>query len=65
METFGQRLKRFRKERGITQKELAAELGIHHGCISQYETDKVKPTLTRIGWLCEALKVSASELLGF
>lgn len=64
-ETFGQRLRRIRKEQKLTQKEFAKKVGITHNHISEYECDKVEPSISRLEWLCKALGVTATELLGF
>lgn len=63
--TFGERLRALRKERGYRQGELAELTGIDQNNISQYEHDKFQPTLSRLEWLCIALDVTATELLGF
>ena len=41
-ETIGQRIARIRKERGLTQKELAEKVGITQTLISDYETGRVR-----------------------
>ena len=64
-ETFGQRLKRIRKERKYTQRKLAKKSGIYHQSISNYELERAYPNLMTIEWLCNALDVTATELLGF
>lgn len=63
--TFGQRLRKIRKEKGLKQGELAQKVGIKQTLISRYEKGHNQPTLERIEWLCRALEVSATELLGF
>jgi transcriptional regulator with XRE-family HTH domain len=48
---FGDRLRKLRKERHLTQKALAAELSISRSALSLYESDKREPdfdTLTKI-----------------
>jgi transcriptional regulator with XRE-family HTH domain len=42
LETFGARLKRLRIERGHTQRELAAAIGVTAGAISSIENDLSK-----------------------
>ena len=64
-ETFGERLRRIRKERGYTQKDVGMKTGIARHLISHYERGDNEPSLSRIEWLCEALNVTATELLGF
>jgi DNA-binding XRE family transcriptional regulator len=41
-ESLGQRLARFRKERGYTQTELAAKIGLIQALVSDYERDKLR-----------------------
>ena len=63
--TFGEKLKKMRERKGLSQVSLAKKMGIHQSILCWYETNKVQPTLERIEWLCKALNVSATELLGF
>lgn len=63
-ETFGQRLARIRKEKGLTQVELAQKMGIIQVLISDYERDKLRPYHEMIANLAQAIGVSADELLG-
>jgi transcriptional regulator with XRE-family HTH domain len=65
IETFGQRLRRIRKEQELTQVELAERTGLIQNQIGYYERDVNEPTVSRIEWLCKALDMTASELLGF
>lgn len=64
-ETFGQRLRRIRKEKNLTQRTLAEKVGVNHHLISHYEREISKPNVTTLEWICEALGVTATELLGF
>jgi transcriptional regulator with XRE-family HTH domain len=64
-ETFGQRLKRIRKEKKLTQTELGNKVGIDFHAISNYEVGITLPSLPTLEWLCKALDVTASELLGY
>ena len=64
-ETFGQRLKRIRKGKKYTQRKLAKKSGLYHQSISNYEKERAQPNLPTIEWLCKALDVTATELLGF
>ena len=41
--TFGQRLRKARKERGFTQKQLADLIDAKHNSVSDWENDKNKP----------------------
>lgn len=64
-ETFGQRLKRIRKEKKLTQIKLGKKVGIAGHAICAYEVGRTIPSLPTLEWLCEALGVTATELLGF
>lgn len=63
--TFGKKLRAIRKEKGYTQGELAELIGIDQNILSHYELDKHYPSLSRLEWICGALEVTATELLGF
>ena len=41
--TFGEKLRRYRKEKGLTQTELAEKIGTHPNTICNYETGKAYP----------------------
>ena len=56
-------LRRIRKERGMTQSELAAASGIHRITISKYEAGKVTPNVDSAKSLAEALGVTVDELI--
>ena len=63
-ESFGERLSRIRKEKGFTQVELAAKVGLIQTLITDYERDKIRLNAEMICRLANALSVSADELLG-
>ena len=63
-ETFGQRLARIRKERGYTQVELAAKIGITQALITDYERDKMRMYVEMAIRFSKALDISTDELLG-
>lgn len=65
IETFGQRLRRIRKEKAITQSQLSEKTGLPQCQISSYENERYSPNISTVEWLCKALNVTASELLGF
>ena len=64
-ETFGKRLKQIRKQKKIPQWKLAKKIGISQQQLSHYESGKHVPSLTIFEWICTALGVSATELLGY
>jgi transcriptional regulator with XRE-family HTH domain len=63
-ETFGQRLARIRKEKGLTQYELAGKMGLVQALISEYERDKLRAHHEMVARFAIALEVSADDLLG-
>lgn len=62
---FGLRLRRMRKNRRMTQCDLAAKAGLEQCQISNYENEKHTPELFILEILCKALGVTATELLGY
>jgi transcriptional regulator with XRE-family HTH domain len=60
---FGQVLRELRKERGISQENLAFESGYHPTYIGQLERGKKSPSLRAIISLAKALDTSGSEIL--
>ena len=62
-ETIGNRIQRFRKERGLTQEELAAKLGVSSQAVSKWENDASCPDISLLPQLCKELGVTTDELL--
>ena len=60
---FPQRLVALRKERGLTQKVLAEQVGVHITQIQRYENGSIQPTLDVLRRLAIALSVSADVLV--
>jgi len=63
-ETPGRRLARLRRERGLTQVELAERLVVSQSMISEYESGRLRLHGDLIIELARMLKVTADELLG-
>src|SRR5437016_1476753 len=63
-ETLGQRIARLRRERGITQVELAERIGIIQTIVSAVESDDRKLFAEMAVRFAQALEVSMDELLG-
>lgn len=61
--TLGQKICTLRSEIGLTQKELAAQLGITTGTIAEWEADETTPNLSELSRLSKALNVSSDVLL--
>lgn len=61
--SLGDNLKRLRRDKGLTQGELAEMSDIRLGHISKLERDIGDPKLSTIKKLCQALNVSYEALL--
>lgn len=53
-----------RKNREMTQKQVAEELGIAESCYAHWEQGRNEPNIDKIIELCSILDVSADYLLG-
>ena len=63
-ETFGERLKTLRLEKGLGQIELAKALDVGKSIISLWERDKCEPTLTNLIAIAQFFNVSIDYLAG-
>lgn len=61
-ESIGQRVARIRKERGFSQVELAAKIGIVQTLVTDYETDRLRLTAEMAVRFAMALDVTLDEL---
>ncbi len=61
---FSQNMAKFRKEKGISQQDLANMTGLSQRMIAYYETEAVKPPIDKIGIIAKALNVNINDLLG-
>lgn len=62
--TIGKRIQALRKERGLTQKQLADAVGVTPQAVSKWETDESCPDITALPLLAGVLGVSVDSLLG-
>lgn len=62
-ETLGQRLARLRRERGLTQQQVAERTGLIQRLVSNYEKDKLRLNAEMIVRFAELLNVTTDELL--
>lgn len=63
-ETFGQRLSRIRKEKGLTQEDIAKKIVISPQAVSKWENDVSSPDILVLSSLADILGVSVDVLLG-
>lgn len=58
------RLKKARKEAGLTQKQLAEKMGIMYQQLYKYEAGKQEMTASKLKAFCEICKADANWILG-
>ena len=61
---LGKRLQRVRTSRGLTQEQLAVNVGLSRTFITRLELGQYDPTLSTLVRLAKALRVSVTDLLG-
>ena len=61
--SLGKRIANIRKIEGLTQAELSEKIGISEKYLSRIEGGKQAPSIVIIAQICEALCVSADNLL--
>ena len=62
--TLGERIQRFRKSSGLTQKQLAEKIEKTYSSVQKYELGIAEPPISVLQKIAEALGVSTLELLG-
>ncbi len=63
-QTIGQTIRRLRRERGLTQEELAEQLNLTAAAVSRWENDTAMPDISTVVPLCHVFGVSADVLFG-
>ena len=54
-----------RKEKGLSQEQLALEIGVSRQSISKWERGVSQPELSNIDRICEVLEITPNELMGY
>lgn len=62
--SFGKRLAAIRKEKKISQEDLANSVGILANVLGRYEREEARPSIEMATKLADALKVSLDFLVG-
>lgn len=62
-ETIGSRICKFRKEKGMTQEELASQLGVSSQAVSKWENDISCPDISLLPQLSRVLGVTTDAIL--
>ena len=60
--TMGERIKKIRKDKSLTQQALAKKMGTTQNSIARYETDKVTPSSAVISLICREFHVNETWL---
>lgn len=60
--TFGERVRKFRKKKGLSQEQLAFKAGLHRTYIGMIERAEKNITLLNIEKIANALDVSLQKL---
>ncbi len=63
-QSMGKRIMQLRKEKGLTQEQLAEKVGVSAQAVSKWENDVSCPDISILPKLCEVLGVTTDELLG-
>ncbi len=63
--SVGKNLKMARKAAGLTQKQIAEELGKYQSDYSEYETGKIELDYEKIIFLCKRLDITPNDLFDF
>jgi len=62
---FGERVRRLRQAKGLSQEELAFRAGVHRTYLGSIERGERNPALKNIAAIAGALGVTLSELFAF
>lgn len=63
METLGKNIKKYRKEKKLSQTEFGKMLGVNRGAVSMWETGETKP-YGRLDEIAEVLGITTMDLVG-
>ena len=61
---FSTNLSKLRNERGLSQRQAAAELGLSQALLSHYETDAREPKFEFVLKACDYYSVTSDYILG-
>lgn len=62
---FGKSVQNLRKKKGLTQEDLAEEVGVDRSYMGFIERGEKNPTLDKVQKIADALDVDAGELFYF
>ena len=62
--SIGEAIKKARKARKLTQKQLAEKSGLSYNTVAWWETNRITPTITLLMCVADVLDISLDELVG-
>lgn len=62
--TLGDRIRRYRLEKGLTQTQLGKQIGVSQRVVAYYESKGISPPPELLVRIADALKVSTDTLFG-
>ena len=62
--SFPKNLKLLREENNLSQTALAAKIGVTQQCVSEWENNKIEPTLSNLWLLADVFDITVDVLIG-
>lgn len=62
--SFGEKLQKARKDKNLSQQEVAKKIGTRSPVIGRYERDEMKPSIEVAAKIAELLDISLDYLVG-
>ena len=60
---FCENLKSIRKEKGLSQKQVALKLNVVESCYANWEQGRTEPNISMLRKLCQLFKITIDELI--
>jgi transcriptional regulator with XRE-family HTH domain len=64
MNKFAMNLKNLRKEKNMSQQQIANLMSVSQQCISEWENGKIEPTMSYLWKLADIFEISVDVLIG-
>ena len=60
---FCENLKAIRREKGLSQKQVALRIGVVESCYANWEQGRTEPSISMLRKLCEIFIINIDELI--
>ncbi len=60
---FCENLKNIRREKGLSQKQVALKLGVVESCYANWEQGRTEPSISMLRKLCQIFIINIDELI--